>query len=291
MAWTVAGGFDVLHRSLLPTDAQVRSLQPKANTAHAYLSDRFTTSTNMPLLRTKLIGSAAHDTLVRPVDDIDLMAVFNISQPDFDATYSKNSQAFIQRVKGAFDGSRVETIGVRGQAVRLFYKDNIHVDIAPVFEWNTGGYILPAGDGTWLRTNPDIQEAWFNQEDRRLRGQLRPLVRVIKKWNATHGKQLKSFHLAVLVANTFHSLGANRAEAVAMFFRQAANNLSAQDPAGHSGNLSSYLTLLAALNIKTRLSSAADRAQKAIAAERLGNHNEATRLWRIEFGTDFPIFG
>lgn len=291
MAWTVTGGFDALHRAILPTDAQVKSLQPKANTAHNFLSNRFTISTNMPLLRTKLIGSAAQNTLIRPINDIDLMAVFQISQFDFDATYRDNSQAFIQRVKGAFTGSRIETIGVRGQAVRLFYKDNLHVDIAPVFEWSTGGYILPAGDGSWLRTNPDTQETWFNQQDIRLGGHLRPLVRILKRWNAMHGKQFKSFHLVVLAANTFSSLGTNRAEAVAMFFRSAANNLSAQDPAGHSGDLSSYLTLIAALNLKTRLSSAADRAQKAIAAERQGNHNEATRLWRVEFGTDFPAFG
>lgn len=106
-----------------------------------------------------------------------------------------------------------------------------------------------------------------------------------------HGKQFKSFHLVVLVANTFSSLGTNRAEAVAIFFRNAANNLSAQDPAGHSGDLSSYLTLLAALNLKTRLSNAADRAEQAIVAEYQGNHNEATQLWRVEFGGDFPNYG
>jgi len=291
MAWTVAGAFAEFENTIMPTAAQSGSIQPKINTAHGYLQRAFPATSNMPLSRTVLIGSATQGTLIRPVDDIDMMAVFDDSQDIYENSYQGNSQAFIQRVRYAFNTCKIETVGVRGQAVRLFYKSGASVDIAPVFRWNYGGYILPAGDNSWIRTDPDVQAQWFTAQDQRLSYHLLPMIRLLKRWNNEHGKQLKSYHLGVIVAHTFGSLGSNRADAIAKFFVWAQNHIDVFDPAGYSGNLSSYLTVLTRLNLTSRLASAAARANNAIAAELRGDNREAIRLWRIEFGNEFPAYG
>jgi hypothetical protein len=291
MAWTVAAAFAEFEAAIQPTAAQSQSIQPKINTAHGYLARTFTANSNMPLRHTKLMGSAAQGTLIRPLDDVDLLAVFNDPYRLYSSTYQNNSQAFIQRIRGAFTNCRIETIGVRGQAVRLFYTNGAHVDIAPVFGWAAGGYILPSGNNSWIRTNPDAQEVWFNQQDQRLGYNLKPLIRLLKRWNNVHSKQFKSFHLGVVTANTFGTLSANRAGSIANFFAWAPSRLDAQDPVGYSGSLSSYLTMITRLNLTTRLANAAARANSAIAAEQRGDHREAIRLWGVEFGPEFPAYG
>src|SRR5665213_2495883 len=148
MAWTVASAFVEFENTIQPTAVQSGNIQPKINTAHGYLTRAFPATSNMPLWRTVMIGSAAYGTLIRPIDDIDLMAVFDDSQGNYQNSYQNNSQAFIQRVRYAFNGCRIETVGVRGQAVRLFYRSGASIDIAPVFKWGGGGYILPSGSNS-----------------------------------------------------------------------------------------------------------------------------------------------
>lgn len=76
-----------------------------------------------------------------------------------------------------------------------------------------------------------------------------------------------------------------------MFFQSAPNRLHVNDPAGHGGDLSSYLTYAGQVAVALNLESARLHATKANAAEALGNHVEAIRLWRIIFGDEFPAYG
>lgn len=118
-----------------------------------------------------------------------------------------------------------------------------------------------------------------------------PLIRLLKRWNNEHSHQLRSFHLSVMIASMFDSMNTDRPDAVAKFFDWAPNWLNAHDPAGYSGALSSYLTPLGKLSLTMRLANAAARAKDAIAAELRGDTYEAMRLWRLEFGPEFPAYG
>lgn len=61
-----------------------------------------------------------------------------------------------------------------------------------------------------------------------------------------------------------------------------------QDPAGHSGDLSTYMTCYSRAQFRSLLDSSSKRAKQAIAAEDGGSRVEAVRLWRIIFGPEFP---
>lgn len=251
------------------------------------LTAAFPFTSDLPFSRAILMGSAAKGTIVRPIDDIDVLAVFS-NVNDAWSTYRFDSQAFLYRVRRAYSGLSTAQVGARGQAVRIFFQNGGHVDVAPVFSHGNDVYGLPGGDGGWINTAPTVANTWFTQRHAELNYNLAPLVRLLKKWNNAHSKRLQSFHLETVAASTFSSLGSNRQGALVNFFEWAPDHLDIGDPGGQSGTLSNYLGWSGRSEVTKALSSAADRARKARDAEAKGDHAEAKRLWRIVLGSSFP---
>jgi hypothetical protein len=237
-----------------------------------------------------LIGSASRSTIIRPIDDVDVLAVFQ-NKDDIFNTYRYDSQAFVYRIRNALNQYSVRLVGARGQAVRLEYRLQPHVDIAPVFAWSTGGYALPDGTGGWLTTKPDEHATYVNQRHADLTYRLKPMIRMLKRWNNVHSKYLKSFHLEILSCQAFTTLSTDSRAEAQVFFNWAQNHLTVVDPAGTGYDLSSYLTNTNRQNVISNLESARTRAANANAAEIRGDHKEAIRLWRIVFGDEFPTYG
>jgi len=104
-----------------------------------------------------------------------------------------------------------------------------------------------------------------------------------------HSKRLESYHLEVMVASMFGAVGSNFRDALKSFFDWAPNRIDVDDPAGHSGRLSTYLTSGDREALRPRFAEALVRAKRALGAELLGDHTESTRLWRVELGDEFPM--
>lgn len=289
MATTTAKAFEEFKGILRLTDPQEESVSSRKDSAHRYLKDGFPSTSDLPLDLTYLMGSASRDTIIRPLDDIDILAVFENKDGVFEK-YRYDSKAFLYRVRDSLSEYKVEVVGARGQAVRLFYKAAPHVDIAPVFKWSSGGYALPDGSGGWLTTDPYVHNSWLSTRNKELGYRLKPLVRMLKRWNNVHGKHLKSFHLEIMVASIFSSLSGDSRDTCEKFFQWAKDNLNVSDPAGYGGDLSAYLSYTARTSVLSNLESARSRAEKANAAELSGDHKEAIRLWRIIFGDEFPTY-
>nr|WP_015062494.1 nucleotidyltransferase [Arthrobacter sp. J3.49]AFK89532.1 Valyl-tRNA synthetase [Arthrobacter sp. J3.49] len=250
------------------------------------LATAFPATSDLPFSSAILMGSAAKGTITRPIDDIDVLAVFsNIN--DAWSSYRFDSKAFLYRVRRAYDGLSTAQVGARGQAVRIFFKNGGHVDVAPVFYHGNDVYGLPSGNGGWINTAPTIANNWFSGRHAELGYNLAPLVRLLKKWNNAHSKRLRSFHLETMTAHTFKTLGSNRQNALTSFFQWAPTFIDVSDPGGQSGTLSSYLSWAERQEVLQALKSAADRASKAQQAEASGDHAEAKRLWKIILGSSF----
>jgi Second Messenger Oligonucleotide or Dinucleotide Synthetase domain len=285
---TTAQGFTAFLETISPTDSQRQDITTKRQSTEKYLSDAFPQSGTMPLKRVILIGSADRGTIVRPVNDVDVMAEFTNKDQVFEQ-YRRDSGAFLQRIRTALNAkTSIKKIGARGQAVRLFYTNGAHVDIAPTFKWSGAGYGLPRGDGGWMTTDPEEQATWFSGRRTAIGSNLTPLCKLVRRWNGVHSHRFESFHLEVMVASMFQSVGSNYRAALKVFFETAPGRISVSDPAGHSGALDDYLTYDARKAIASRFAEALERSKKAIAAEERGDHAEAKRLWRIELGDEFP---
>lgn len=291
MARTTATAFEEFKNKLLLTDTQKGTVTTRKNTTEGYLQASFPSTSDLPLTTTKLMGSAGRATVIRPIDDVDILAIFDNKNGIFEKQYRLNSQKFLYRVRNALNAYRVEVVGARGQAVRLFYKAAPHVDIAPVFRYSGGGYALPNGNGGWLTTDPDQHDDYINKRHSELDHRLKPMIRMIKRWNNVHSKHLKGFHMEVMAATAFSSLGGNTRENFEKFFDWGQRCLDVSDPAGYGGNLSSYLSWNSRQAVLRNMQSARQRANDANAAEARGDHVEAIRLWRIIFGDEFPTYG
>lgn len=250
------------------------------------LEETFPSDGDMPFWKAYLIGSASKGTIITPIEDVDVLAVFSKENNAYDK-YRYDSQAFLYRITRAYDGVSTQEVGARGQAVRVFFKNGGYVDVAPVFE-NGDNYIIPAGDKSWLTTSPLKANAWFEEKNRELSYHLKPMVRLVKKWNKEHSSYFNSFHLETMVAHIFTSLNGNYRDALMKFFSWAPSNINVPDPAGFSGDLSSYLRYQHRTNAIQALNTAYERAKKAVDAEDAGDYDEAKRLWSIVLGNDFP---
>lgn len=288
MSLTTAQAMAQFLLDITATDYQKTSIiEGRKNRVVQNLTAAFPSTSDLPFSRAILMGSAAKSTIVRPMDDIDVLAIFSNENGAWN-TYRGDSRSFIYRVRRAYDGLEAAQVGTRGQAVRVFFQQGGHVDIAPVFSHGNDIYGLPDGAGGWLNTAPTVANAWFQRRNAELGYNLAPLVRLLKKWNNTHSKRFRSYHLETVAATVFKTLGSNRQSGLTSFFEWAPNHLDVADPGGQSGSLSGYLGWLSRPDAVQSLRTAAERAQKARAAEAAGDHQESNRLWRIILGSEYP---
>lgn len=288
MTLTTAQAFSQFLEDITATDNQRSTFIPnRKSSVDRDMETAFPSSSDMPYWKGMLMGSAAKGTIIRPLDDIDVLAVFS-NEIGAWSKYAYDSKSFIYRVRNAYNGFKTQQVGTRGQAVRVFYESGGHVDVAPVFLQGNDVYQLPNGTGGWLRTAPTMANAWYGERNKALGYHLGPIVRLLKSWNRAHSKRFRSFHLETVAATTFGSLGSNYRDALQKYFEWAPSYLNVSDPGGYGGDLSTYLTWSGRQELLQALSSAADRAKKANEAEARGDHAEAKRLWRIVLGDGFP---
>ncbi|MCP3886034.1 MAG: nucleotidyltransferase [Propionibacteriaceae bacterium] len=289
MTLTTAQAFTQFVNSISLTDTQTLEVSAKRTKTSGYLGEAFPSQSTLPLSRCILIGSADRGTLIRPLDDVDVMAEFANKDSIFE-TYRYRSGDFLQRIRTALHASTsISHIGARGQAVRLFYTSGAHVDIAPVFRRGGGGFMLPSGDGGWIATDPEQQASWMAKRRAVVGTTLTPMVKLAKRWNRVHSERFGSYQIEVMTAAMFSSLSSNYRNALKCFFDWAPNWFDVQDPAGYGGALSGGMTKATRAAATSRLAEAKTRAEKALKSEAGGDHAEAKRLWRIELGDEFPV--
>lgn len=292
MVTTTAKAFDVFNERTTPSAGTWKKVYERRDKVEAVLKEAFPEDSDIRFQSAKIIGSLGRDTATNPVADIDLMVVLEIDGWPWWTNYGWRPSAFLYRVRRSLNSeSTVKKIGARGQAVRLFYSDNLVVDVAAMVQRGPDDYRIPDSSGEWLKTNPIRHESYLNERNAELSGDLKKIARFAKEWNKAHGSRIKSFHLEMLVAHTSDELGANSRTALRQFFDHSRRSLSVHDPAGYSGNLSSYLSWDVKSEVKASLRAARDRADLALAAEEKGDHKEAIRLWSIILGDSFPSYG
>jgi hypothetical protein len=294
MTLTVPKAFSAFAASITPTDSEEATIAGRRTAVVNFMLAKYGEGSTMPLIETKVIGSAGRKTLIRPVEDVDIFCVFSASKvwPN----YKNNSQELLYRVREALTGYSVKTVGARGQAVRLFYSQGPNVDITPASassDWwgRPDGYVIPRGDGGWQKTNPYEHGRFMAKRNEQLSYHLKPLVRLLKRWNQQHSRRLRSFHLELIVQQTFGQLGSDMRQATLKFFEWGVNNLHVNDPAGYSGDLAVGLTSAQQQAITQSFDTAAEHARRAQAADAAGKTAEAFRQWRLIFGDGFPSYG
>ncbi len=285
----IASRFSVLIGRIQPTESAVDRAGRRAALIERRLEKAFS------VRRFLRVGSFWKRTAIRDYSDLDLFVVVSRDDVRWGGGYVA-STTLLGRVRDELQGRFPATSGIRrdGQAVSVaFNGGGPGVDVVPAFfdAPIAGGYpayLIPDGSGGWLRTSPDVQKRYFDDEDTRCGGKLRRTVQLVKWWAQAraHSIPLLSHHLEVVMASVgparvvdSYSTIVDAAFDVLLRRRGAAFN----DPLGLSGRILAVRTEPQREELVRATEHAAYHARAAVAAEDRGHLSEGIRQWRLVF--------
>jgi hypothetical protein len=301
VASTVRGAFSEFSARLEPTSNQISD----AVTKHTGVRDCIDGS--MWVKQALLVGSYARRTIIKPVDDIDLLVVLDEAKhSEFLTAWDGVSQLldrFHSRLKYCYPDTPIRK---DHPAVHLDFA-SIGFDVVPGFPRIYGaGYRIPSPKGYgWIDTDPTKHAEFTTAMNSATGGMLVPLVKMFKSWNRTHYERLTGFHLEVALGRAWPTQSTSflsapspvrydtYAQAAAALFAALAARLRSyreEDPAGLSGYVDEYLDSEDRRLTVGRLESAAEAAQIALRHEERGWHADAIEKWRGILLDPFPAY-
>jgi hypothetical protein len=294
MATTISQAFQELKENLEITGLQASTVSTRQQTVREVIE------ANLTVLDSFLTGSYSRSTMIAPLKQADV-DIFFVLDPQYFHHYKDGENGgqagLLDLVKRSLlrTYTRTPDISRNGQAVTVRFTD-FTVDVVPGFYRNGGGFLIPNSiRQNWLDTDPKHHVSLMTAANKAHNGDLVPLIKMIKGWNATNGKFFNSFHLEVLALAILDNIAISDYPSGVRYYFDKARALVAQqnlDPAGYGGDVGSYI------NSQQKIQEAVGKFQlayeRAVRAETLANEgkiHEAMDAWSKIFGEYFPSYG
>ncbi len=289
MAKTVADGFREFLGRLTPTRGESEAAKRHRASVSACLKKNF------EMTRFFRTGSFGNGTSIRAYSDVDYFASIprrNLKQ---------DSAATLRDVRDVLDASFPNTgVAVRTPAVLVPFGTDpsestevVPADYTGKTKQGHSIYEIADGSGGWMRSSPELHNAYVAAVHKRLRSKVRPLVRFLKAWKYYRKVPISSFYLELRVAK--YASGENSI-VYSIDLRRVLkllwdNQLAAiLDPMGISGYISPCSTQAKKSESLSKLERALARAQKAREAEHARRIKEAFDWWNLVFAGHFPAY-
>lgn len=276
---TLLQSIDKLIDNITVTDRQEENIKNSLSNIEGHLKKK---DNDLHVAETFTNGSWERDTIIRPLNDVDLFAVLNRDKWEDDAGNLPSPQSVLTKMKTYLNGlaDYKDKVTQDRPCVTIKLSDK-NFDILPSFEQVGGGYLIPNYDlKSWTYSYPEQLTKNLNDTHRSNSYKLKPVVKVIKYWNRDlNDKYIPSFHIEETAINIFqiHSIG-NYEAAIRMWFDNAEYNLSSQK----FKSSEQYNTAIGRIRkVKEKLNEA-----KTLYDE--GKETEATQIWKEIFGKEFP---
>ncbi|WP_375755348.1 nucleotidyltransferase domain-containing protein [Corallococcus exercitus] len=241
-----------------------------------------------------LSGSYGRNTAIRPLHDIDLFLVFS----DGASIRRTAPEDFLIKVKQAleaeFSGKQAR---LQNRSVNIdFTTTGIGFDVVPAAEDSRQRdvYWIPdRRSGEWIRSNPRVHQATCDNANERAGKKLKPLIKVVKRWNQLRQKPVPSFLLEVLACESTSTLSfqVSYAAGMSQLFAFMRDHVMVRcleparlGPPVNAGIEPGYLQ-----QAQQRLTEAARKSVWAVELERRGDMSAAVDAWRELLGPDFPV--
>lgn len=275
--------------------------------------------------RSLFFGSFARHTKLRPLDDIDMMicisgsddrkysymgnGIYHMGANQVDISNGLNTYGtsylnstkvinrFISKLSKLSDYSKAE-MHKNHEAATLKLKSYDWVfDIVPCFYCDGDFYLIPDGNGNWKKTDPRIDTNRATSINQSQKGNLLPLIRLIKYWNSRNITiTMGSYLLECMVLNRYENRSAPENWWIDLEFRDTLLYLSraiyngVNDPKGIQGDLNFY-----SYSDRVKISEALIRAyNKSVEASNLELNDKdqkaAIKKWREVLGIWFPDY-
>jgi len=291
MALTVGQAFNEFQKTCEPrpiSDDDVASKQ-------LYL--RKTMSNKINLIEDFLIGSYIKNTQIKPRTDIDIFVVLNSSywnDQEID-TPKKIFRLLLRNLRKTYPSSKIRS---DGQAITIQQSGGFKLDVIPAYVAASNTYMIPNQKGqTWISCNPKIHIKYLTDWNQALSEKLKPLIKMVKCWVKTHEVPVKSFHIELLVVETFKSLTPEAVVEVCSSYPRAITHIFQQsclliDNPFYDEVNERVDTYLDKGNLRTitwnKLRVATEFSTQAWHLQQIGRETLANRVWRRLFNNYFP---
>lgn len=242
MPYTVWGAFDTFRKETVDLDPEATR---RARSSRDYLLTQLKALYAYDSACPKIVdqipyGSFARKTKIRPLDDIDLLALLIGKGTTAEKANNADPYEYWLRIKdddaalAPFDDGcgYVSSIKVLNQLkkslsnVGSYSKAEIKrnqqavvlnltsytwvfdivaaVPIRSYYSDSTDFYLIPDGSGDWIKTDPRKDTAYVTKVNQQHDGWILPTIRLLKFWNQrTHKPRLSSYYFETLVLRTF----------------------------------------------------------------------------------------
>lgn len=194
--------FEQFHRNLQLTELQYQDGATKCAGVVACLNRNYY-GTSSSTDNTFLIGSWGKSTATRPPRDVD---VYFVLPPEvyqrFEGNIWNRQSTLLQEVKGVLSGTYPATdMSGDGQVVVVRF-ESYAVEVVPAFLLQSGQYWIcdTHNGGSYKKTDPWAEIQYIETVDQANNHNLRPLIRMLKAWQANCSVPIKSFQIELLAA-------------------------------------------------------------------------------------------
>jgi len=286
---TLGEGFEAFLKNLIPLNSEHEKAASHKQSVKGCLEKKFECYNFFET------GSFGNGTGVRHFSDADYFAVCRT------ANLKGNSGNTLREVKESLQITfpRTQGIEVDRPAVRIPFgnlkSETLEVtpcDYVGMIETPVGNlpqYDIPGYGDEWMRSSPQAHNMFVKQQDERLNGKVKPLIRLLKAWKFYNNVPITSFYLELRVAKFAQN------ESVIVYDIDLKNivkelhsiNLaSIRDPMGISGLVPACNTNFKMEDAISKLNTAVSRAEKAV-ENRESNLDSCFDWWDKFFGGRF----
>jgi hypothetical protein len=253
------------------------------STATNNLSNHLTKDENeLDIDSTFVNGSYERDTMIRPLDDVDIFAVLNRDEWTDDYGNLPKPQAVLTKIKNKLNSisDYKDKVTQDRPCVTVTLKA-INFDVLPSFEESFGGYLIPNYDlESWTYSYPEQLTNNLNNSHRKNDYKLKDVIKAVKYWNRENKKLIPSFQIEETMISYFNlNKITNYEEAIRLWFNNSEYYLEKNK----------FKTSNQYDDAIKKIKSVRDKLNKA--KDHIDNkeNDEAIQIWKDVFGKEFRL--
>lgn len=227
-----------------------------------------------------LNGSYERDTIIRPLDDVDLFAVIDESEYCVNGVDPK-PQTVLTNFKNYLNGlaDYKDKVKQDRPCVTVVLSDK-NFDVLPSLRKSGALYIPNEALDGWIFTDPKTHTSSLYEVHKRRSNRVKNVVKAIKYWKRENKQNIPSFHVEEVAINVFNLYDfTNYEEGIRLWFNHAEGFLN-------SGKFKSYDEYD---KVKSKIRSAKDKLNEAKKLNDEKKVAEAKKIWKDIFGKEFPV--
>jgi hypothetical protein len=189
-----------LSSSLVLSSQEKESIKTSIGTLYRRLNEHFGSTITKQLQ----FGSSTRDTILpRKVDansDIDYMVVFDTSSGQY------QPQTYLDRLKRFTEAKYSTSERSQSHPTIVLSLNHIKFELVPAIQSSiySQSYSIPSPASDWMQwitANPSQINQQLQTKNTACNSQIKPLVRLVKYWNAKNGYPFRSFELETYIIN------------------------------------------------------------------------------------------